>query len=76
MGMGKTIQTLACIVSNRPSPEDIKAGRTATLIVAPSGATRQWAAEIEKHTAHSYFYYVHIFKKSKDEKFMFLKRGT
>lgn len=49
LGLGKTVQVLATIVSNPPSEEDIKAGSHATLIVAPSAAILQWLRELEKH---------------------------
>lgn len=49
MGLGKTVQTLACMVGNPPTEEDEKRGVTATLIVVPSSVVRQWLEEIEIH---------------------------
>jgi len=49
MGLGKTVQVLAAMSANRPSEEDIAAGRYQTLIVAPAVAIGQWEREIEKH---------------------------
>ncbi|KAK2767349.1 snf2 family [Colletotrichum kahawae] len=50
MGMGKTIETLSCIVGNQ-APDHIKeAGKGATLIVCQSGQMiEQWKSEIKKH---------------------------
>ncbi|KAF2964057.1 hypothetical protein GQX73_g9507 [Xylaria multiplex] len=50
MGMGKTLEALACIVSNRPTDDDIKTFSRATLIVTPANAIKQWEEEIRKHT--------------------------
>jgi DNA repair protein RAD16 len=41
LGMGKTIQTLALLVSDRRKPN---------LVVAPTVAIMQWKNEIEAHT--------------------------
>ncbi|CEI68343.1 unnamed protein product [Fusarium venenatum] len=48
-GMGKTVSTLACIVSHPPEPNDIKEFSKATLIVLPNrGMVTQWLGQIEK----------------------------
>lgn len=46
MGMGKTIQTVAMLVSDNSRGE----GCAGTLVVAPSVAIMQWKQEIEKYT--------------------------
>ncbi|KAL8645226.1 MAG: hypothetical protein Q9226_007394 [Calogaya cf. arnoldii] len=52
MGLGKTLQILACMVANRPEPtEDIKT----TLIVCTASIAHQWEQEIEKHTQQGVF---------------------
>lgn len=64
MGFGKTIQTLACIVSNRPSPEDVERGCGTTLVVVPASVIKQWMSEIEEHTMKSHVVDPYLFKKS------------
>ncbi|KAK3374367.1 P-loop containing nucleoside triphosphate hydrolase protein [Lasiosphaeria ovina] len=49
MGMGKTIETLACIAGNPPTSEDRKNGITNTLVVVPGNAVSQWVNEVLKH---------------------------
>lgn len=52
MGFGKTVQTLACIVSNRvrwrkgQRPTD---GSATTLVVVPKSAATQWVEEVKRH---------------------------
>lgn len=41
MGMGKTIQTIALLLSDKKKPN---------LVIAPTVAIMQWKSEIEKHT--------------------------
>ncbi|KAI8313449.1 SNF2 family domain-containing protein [Colletotrichum sp. SAR11_59] len=50
MGMGKTIETLSCLVGNQASDELKEQGKGATLIVCQSGQLiEQWKSEIKKH---------------------------
>ncbi|KAL2021121.1 hypothetical protein VTK56DRAFT_7540 [Thermocarpiscus australiensis] len=49
MGLGKTVETLACIAGNPPSEEDMKNGLRTTLVVAPANAVAQWIEEVFKH---------------------------
>jgi SNF2 family DNA or RNA helicase len=65
MGMGKTLQTLACIVSNRPTDEDLDTYNRTTLIVVPAAAISQWEDEIRKHADGKYIHGVLHYKKSK-----------
>lgn len=55
MGLGKTVQTLACMVGNPPSPDDHKRGLHATLIVVPSSVIGQWMTEIRAHAEETTF---------------------
>ncbi|RYC66013.1 hypothetical protein CHU98_g233 [Xylaria longipes] len=64
MGMGKTLQALGCIVSNRPGRKDLKTHSKTTLIVAPATAIEQWKDEIQKHTDRKYIGTVFHFKQS------------
>ncbi|GAB1316582.1 hypothetical protein MFIFM68171_06792 [Madurella fahalii] len=50
MGLGKTLQILACMVANPPTAEDVAAGRVTTLLVLPAGSVYQWKREIARHT--------------------------
>ncbi|KAL8692613.1 MAG: hypothetical protein Q9218_002400 [Villophora microphyllina] len=47
MGLGKTLQILACMVSNQATPAD---GVKATLIVCTTSLVYQWEQEIRRHT--------------------------
>ncbi|KAM0547189.1 hypothetical protein ACHAO7_007444 [Fusarium culmorum] len=48
-GMGKTVSTLACIVSHPPEPHDVKEFSKATLIVLPNQSmVTQWVNQIQK----------------------------
>jgi hypothetical protein len=49
MGLGKTVETLACIAGNPPSKEDLDNGLRTTLVVVPANAVAQWINEIWKH---------------------------
>ncbi len=47
--MGKTIQTIALLLSDKKKPN---------LVVAPTVAIMQWKSEIEKHTNNTLSVYV------------------
>ncbi|KAI1356101.1 SNF2 family N-terminal domain-containing protein [Xylaria sp. FL0043] len=64
MGMGKTLQTLACIVSNQASEDDLDTYSGTTLVVAPATAIEQWNSESEKHADDKYIKSVLHYKKS------------
>ncbi|KAJ0166073.1 Helicase-like transcription factor CHR28 [Colletotrichum tanaceti] len=50
MGLGKTIETLSCIVGNQASESLKDAGKGATLVICPSGQMiGQWMSEVRKH---------------------------
>ncbi|UQC76462.1 SNF2 super family protein [Colletotrichum lupini] len=50
MGLGKTIETLSCIVGNQASEMLQEDGKGATLVVVPSGQMiSQWMSEVKKH---------------------------
>ncbi|CAE6511630.1 unnamed protein product [Rhizoctonia solani] len=59
MGMGKTIQTLALLVSDRRKPN---------LVVAPTVALMQWKNEIEAHTEGFKVYMFHGGSREKNTK--------
>ena len=50
MGLGKTLEILACMTANPPTQDDIAAGRVATLIVVPASSVSQRTREILRHT--------------------------
>jgi DNA repair protein RAD16 len=50
MGMGKTIQTISLLLSDKKKPN---------LVVAPTVAVMQWKREIETHTNNALS--VHLF---------------
>ncbi|KAI0411311.1 SNF2 family N-terminal domain-containing protein [Xylaria grammica] len=54
MGMGKTLEALACVVSNMPTDDDRAKCSPVTLIIAPATAIQQWMEEIKKHTKEDY----------------------
>ncbi|KAI0182833.1 SNF2 family N-terminal domain-containing protein [Xylaria flabelliformis] len=66
MGMGKTLEALGCIVSNRPSEDDLKTHSKTTLIVAPAASIEQWKDEIRKHADKKYIGTILHFKQSQD----------
>ncbi|KAI3329220.1 P-loop containing nucleoside triphosphate hydrolase protein [Xylariaceae sp. AK1471] len=50
MGIGKTVQSIACILAHRPSMRAKSEGQGATLIIVPNqGLMRQWAEELKRH---------------------------
>ncbi|KAK1989900.1 hypothetical protein LX36DRAFT_459996 [Colletotrichum falcatum] len=50
MGLGKTLETLSCIVGNQASESLKDAGKGATLVICPSGQMiDQWMLEVKKH---------------------------
>jgi hypothetical protein len=64
MGLGKTVQTLACMVANPPGDKDRRRGVKATLIVVPSSVIDQWLDEIRTHADSRAFPKVMHYKKS------------
>lgn len=64
MGLGKTVQTLACMIANPPRDEDKKRKTKATLIVVPSAVILQWMEEIRNHAEASMFPKVMHYKSS------------
>jgi SNF2 family DNA or RNA helicase len=75
MGLGKTLQTLATMVGNPPSKEDIKANKRATLIVLPASAIRQWKDEIEIHVDKGLFPKIMHYKAAKEIPLIFLQES-
>ena len=73
MGLGKTLQTLATMVGNPPSKEDIKAKTKATLIVLPASAIKQWMDEIEIHVEKGIFPRIMHYKARKEIPLIFLQ---
>lgn len=65
MGLGKTVQTLACMIGNPPQAEDIDRGCKATLIVVPSAVVDQWMDEIRHHAEEKSFPKILHYKASK-----------
>ena len=77
MGMGKTLQTLACIVSNQPSGQDIETYDLPTLIVAPATAIDQWQNETKKHVElESYTEGMIHYKRMKKIPIKFLRQAS
>lgn len=64
MGLGKTVQTLACMVANRPMDLDIKRNVVATLIVVPAAVINQWEKEIKLHTERGVFEKVILYTRA------------
>jgi hypothetical protein len=64
MGLGKTVQMLATMASNRPTPEQVTEGCHQTLIIAPAVAISQWVREIAKHCDKSFIKSVHHYRAS------------
>lgn len=64
MGLGKTVQTIACMVANPPLPADINRRVKATLIVVPATVIDQWIDEIRFHAHEKTFPKVLHYKAS------------
>lgn len=64
MGLGKTVQTLACMVGNPPAEKDKVRHIKATLIVVPSAVIDQWLDEIRHHAEAATFPKVMRYKAS------------
>jgi SNF2 family DNA or RNA helicase len=64
MGLGKTVQTLACMIANPPADKDRKRLIQSTLIVVPSAVILQWLDEIRHHTEESMFPKIMHYKTS------------
>lgn len=60
--MGKTIQTISLLLSDRKKPN---------LVTAPTVAIMQWKSEIEKHTNNALSVYMfHGPKRTKDAEYL------
>ncbi|KAI0142739.1 SNF2 family N-terminal domain-containing protein [Xylariaceae sp. FL1272] len=64
MGMGKTLQTLALLVSHAPDDEDLVSYKKPTLIAMPAAAISQWEDEIKAHVDPRYINAVLHYKES------------
>jgi SNF2 family DNA or RNA helicase len=62
--LGKTVQTLACMVGNPPGPEDMKRKIKTTLIVVPATVIDQWLDEIRVHAKRETFPKIMRYKTS------------
>ncbi|KAI1356587.1 P-loop containing nucleoside triphosphate hydrolase protein [Xylaria sp. FL0043] len=50
MGIGKTVQAIACMMVNLPSKKAMSEHRETTLIIVPNqGLIKQWAEELSRH---------------------------
>ncbi|KDN67093.1 putative SNF2 family domain-containing protein [Colletotrichum sublineola] len=67
MGLGKTIESLSCIVGNQASDSLKEAGKGATLVVCPSGQMiSQWKSEVKKHCSKAFSNRIVHFKAGDD----------
>ncbi len=64
MGLGKTIEAIACCIGNPPDKKDLSANRRTTLIVLPASLVGQWNKEIEKHGDLDLWGKIMVYKKS------------
>ncbi|TVY73260.1 putative ATP-dependent helicase [Lachnellula suecica] len=64
MGLGKTVQTLACMVGNPPTADDLSRNVKATLIVVPAAVLDQWMDEIRFHAETRVFRKIQRYKSS------------
>ncbi|KAF7951600.1 hypothetical protein EAE96_006903 [Botrytis aclada] len=53
MGLGKTIECIVMMASNRPDPNEVPREKRTTLIVVPSGILSQWKKELKKHAGNT-----------------------
>ncbi|KAI0537582.1 P-loop containing nucleoside triphosphate hydrolase protein [Xylaria digitata] len=50
MGIGKTVQSIACILANPPSKKAVREQKSVTLIIVPNqGLIKQWTEELMRH---------------------------
>ncbi|KAL2066010.1 hypothetical protein VTL71DRAFT_2081 [Oculimacula yallundae] len=66
MGLGKTVQTLACMVGNPPGDGDLRRGVKAQLIVGPATICSQWIDEIRVHVQEKIFPKIIYYKAASD----------
>ncbi|KAI9877522.1 MAG: hypothetical protein M1830_003663 [Pleopsidium flavum] len=65
MGLGKTLQVLATMVGNPPTPDEARLSKI-TLLVVPSAVIRQWQDEIALHVDHGFFKKIMHYKANKE----------